>query len=334
MADRNRRRSVSRRTVLRRTAAGASAGFAGVSSPVAARRDSKPDELRRLERTPEVGAILEELGYGSIPRKGTAETTSITADDLTLLVTEIDFGYGYLRIGRLNGETSAAFSFETDGESGDSGGERPYVGGGPPMPEKYRSVPTDSDAWLVGSETGATFVRTATGRERRTILESIPASDTESTLVYTRSDIDGFRVDVLDDGDDPSVTDGDDGFRRYTVPTTEATAVSSMSAGFAVETSAVEVEWISRPARRVAREVAEQLGWASLQAVVDHCGIPVGSCVSGALGSISGCMRCAPACVGSPTGVGAVVCFLCVFGVCSHLLTGISCTNAVDCVTD
>ncbi|WP_137289733.1 hypothetical protein [Natronorubrum halophilum] len=339
---------LSRRNILKQASVGA-AGIAGLSQPAFARRETSVDHVKRLESEAPVRSILRELGLSEIPHKDTAQTTELEGP-VDLAVTEIDFEYGVLQIGTVNDETTASFRFVGGGEtpdrqaaSGQAGKsrERSRKGTQYSVPEKYGELPAEADAWLLGSDTEAVFLRTATSHERQKILSDLPVNDTETTLVYTRSDIDGFRVDVVNHREDyhgvskrDAAADSDDkGILRYTVPTTGGGSTTASTAGFAVASTQVEPQFISNPAKTVAKEIAKQLGFASLDAVSDHCGWAIGSCATGTLGSISGCAKCAPACLGSVSGVGAVICFLCVFGVCSHLLTGISCSQALDCVT-
>lgn len=346
-------KNVSRRSLLKKSAAGASAGLAGISQPVMAKRETEKDELEKLGTMPEVRSILADLGYDEIPTHESAVTVEIEINDGKLTVVSVDFGYGSLQVGDLNGKTSAAFNFSDkmrpsvpgagkakgNGVSRGRGEKNGHLS----VPEKYSDIPAESDAWILGSETGTRFVRTATESERKEVLSSVSVRDGENTLVYTRSDIDGFRVDVMNPevnelrgevsvqvADEPDESDG--GMLRYEVPAASSGSITSMSAGFVSASGGVEAQWISNPAKKVATEMAKELGFAGLDYVQDHCGWAIGGCVTGISGSISGCLKCAPACAGSVTGVGAVVCFLCVFGVCSHLLTGISCAQAVGCV--
>lgn len=149
--------------------------------------------------------------------------------------------------------------------------------------------------------------------------------------MYTRSDLDGFRVDALGPEEDQQGpgeldTDSESEFVRYEVPTTDG------GPSVAVESAEIEPERISQPVRAIAERAATTAGFTGINHFRDHCGWAIGGCVSSFAGSISGCMRCAPACLGSPTGVGLAICFLCVFGVCGHLISGLSCANAARCI--
>ena len=313
--------SISRRSILRKSAAGAGLSVAGLAQPVFAQEDTDEDELGRLEALPEVQSILRELGLNEIPNGKSAKTTEVEGST-DVAVTEVELDYGTLQIGEFDGETNAAFTFDAENSSN--------------TPEELSGVPSEADAWLIGSETGAVFVRTATEGERDAILSSVPAEDTETTLVYTRSDIDGFHVDVLDPIDDHETpveagvttekerTDSE--FVRYEV------SAADEDSSMVLSSTEIEPETISGPAREVARQAAIRLGFESVDHATDTCGVPMTSCALGILTDIPSCLRCAPACTAGMGISGGAICFLCVFGVCSWMLTGRDCINAVRCV--
>lgn len=91
--------SISRRSILRKTAAGASTGIVGLSQPVFAREDTDTEYLEQLETLPKVQTVLTELNHNEIPHKEAAETTKIEGS-IDVVVTEIEFGYGTLKIGK------------------------------------------------------------------------------------------------------------------------------------------------------------------------------------------------------------------------------------------
>lgn len=322
---------VSRRKVLRNCATGAGIGISGLSSNAIAKRKTETTELRKFERTPEVRSILTELGLRRIPNEETAETTEVEGESFSLRTIQVDLGYGDLLVGSVNGEVSAAFTFDDTTTVSTPSGE-------------YDDIPAGVDAWLLGSEDGATFLRTATDTEREAALSTVSLNDAESTLVYTRSDIDGLRVDVLEPeeaGIDPDEYDAErdktdsttdsaevptNEFIRYKI-TPDTNAAGSISPASAT----YEPEAISGPAKVVAEKIIKTLGFAGLGELTDSCAVKAVGCVASFSGSIGGCLKCSPACLGGPTGVGAVICILCVFGVCSHLLSGISCANAMNC---
>lgn len=331
MEKENKSDGISRRNVLRSCATGAGVGISGLSGNAIAKRGANGSELKEFERTAEVQSILEELGLNRIPRRGTAETTELDGESFTLKTVQIDLGYGTLLVGSVDDEISAAFTFDSDAQK-----KAPN--------KKYDDIPTGVDAWLLGTEDEATFLRTATDEEREAALSAASLDDHESILVYTRSDIEGLHVDVLDPesvGISPdeydvervgadSTTDSTDvpttEFIRYNIIPEETTAAS-----VSPESATFEPEFISSAAKVVAKKIIKSLGFAGLGSLTDNCAVKAVGCVASFSGSIAGCLKCSPACVGSPTGVGAVICVLCVFGVCSHLLSGVSCANAMDC---
>jgi len=161
------------------------------------------------------------------------------------------------------------------------------------------------------------------------VLAVTPAADVENTLVYTGSEIDGFQVDVLDPDEGleqraETAATADNEFVRYSVPT------SGGSGAVAVEASRVEAEFISQPAKEIAKEALKQTTLTGINQVEDGCGVETFDCAISILGQISGCLKCAPACTAGMGVSGGVICFLCVFGICSWLLTGYDILRAVN----
>lgn len=333
--------NLSRRNVLKKGALGTSIGITGLSQPVFAKEDTDDDELTRIERSAEVQSVLAELGYEKIPHRETAETKSFQGS-VTMSLTEVDFGFGTLKVGEFSGETSASFAFTADSDSESRSRSRDGSEDkldGSPIPDEYSEIPSGTDAWLIGSESEAVFVRTGTDAERDAVLSNAPAKDIETTLVYTRSDTDGFYVDILDpeealqlpenaDVERQSIDTDDREFLRYKVP------VTSGAGSVAVQSGEVQTQAISAPAKEIAKEALQTVAFESLEEVEDGCGAASLDCALGVLLDIPSCMRCAPACTAGMGISGGVICLLCVFGICSWLLTGMDCAEAVDCLTD
>lgn len=327
----NPEEQVNRRAVLK-SGVGAGLGAAGLSQSAIAIREPTSDELEWVRSHPRVQSILNELGHSGLPQGVTAETKEVDTTEFDMKAVSLDFGYGTLQVGRVGDEVSAMFLFEDDGNARRI--TLPVVGIGRPRPPKeYQNIPEGADAWLLGAEDDAVFLRTATPAERRSILDALPGQDIGDTQMYTRSDLNGFQVDEFNDGNDDVVA-------RYRVTPVTGTMTGVEPASTEYDLSAVEVEqlatpeFISRWGKAAAEELAKDLGFSSLQAVTDSCGPEIAECVVTIVGKITGCFRCGPPCAGSPSGVGAVVCFLCVFGFCSQLLSAVPCAAAAECVGD
>lgn len=336
---------MSRRGVLKQGAAGASLGIAGFAQPVLAKRETEARRLAEIERRPAVQDLLEELGYEEFPRSADAETMEIEGSDLEFTATTVDFGFGTLKAGTIGETTTAAFEFHASEKRHSSRSIRKHA-----APSAYDSIPEGTDAWLLEGEDEPTFLRTATDEERGAVLDVVPASDSESTLVYTKSDIEGFHVDVLDPDDatgpkKPTRTSKSGGAAgvgsashelvRYEVPTLEGAATID-PAKHEIEAHLISgiAKRLSSPAGTVAAEAAERAGFETLSAVTESCGPDMLSCALGILLDVPSCMKCAPACTAGMGVSGGAICFLCVFGICSWMLTGLDCVRAVDCIAN
>lgn len=317
----------SRRDILRNTA-GAGLAAVGMSQGVFAQKTVEQSQLSKLVQTPEMQSIVQELQLDGVTDTSRAEMRKFTGESIDLTLTDIEFASGDLYVGKLNGDIDASFVF-TYHQNGTKRGSHS-------VPEKYRGIPQESKAALLGTEGGTIFVRTATPSEQSTALSSVPI-DTDSTSVesqvYTRSNIEGFYVDVyhqptdrdLTTTDQPRLADIDS--ERYQVSVRGGSAVAVTES----DALADRVEPL---------DVTYQGSNVRVQGVIDDaagafsdCGIDIVQCVGGLEASaIFGCSSCAAPCLGSPTGIGAVLCFACVFGTCSQILNAASCGLAVNCL--
>lgn len=170
-----------RRDVLKKLGAAGLVGAASVPSLAAADdRTISERDAQDVLATKEVTAIRSELGSFAITeitrRRGSVENR-------TLEVTRIQTKTGELRYGKSGaGETIAQFTF-SDGVA-----QSQY-------PRAHRPVPQSSDAILVAKGSAVTFMRTATDRERRTLLQKLDVP-VEELVAFYNSDIGGFEVQV------------------------------------------------------------------------------------------------------------------------------------------
>ncbi|APX95300.1 hypothetical protein BB347_01015 [Natronorubrum daqingense] len=334
--------------MLKKSAVGASVGATGLSQSVIATRDTESDELEEFEALPEVQSILDKLGETGLPGVDAPETKELVGDTIELVVTEVEFEYGILQIGQINGETSAAFAFEWENPSNGEGNPhrrdegRGNAHGRTNVPEQYREIPAGTTAWLLGDDDETVFRRTATDREREVALTEVQVSGDQEAVAYTESDVDGIFVNVFDTSEDELKA------WRYVLPAEdvatfdpESTEISSVgspeliahSDGVSGEVSVQFAHDNIPDPREYAKDVIE----TTLPGAAGDCGYEAGECVAGIITSISSCYRCAPGCAAGSTGVGAVVCVACVFAMCSHVLTGTSCVGpngAVACLED
>ena len=318
---------VDRRTMLKGAGAGLGTvgGFGSVVQSALATRTPTDEELDRLESEPKVQTVLSELGLRRIPNRDTAEVRELDGDGFEIAMTTVEFSYGKLQVGRMGGKLDAAFAFE--GAAGDA-------------PGQYGRMPEGVRAWLTASsETDTEFIRTATDRERDRLLAQVPTRDTEHVFAYTGTVTGGdFWIDVLDDDAltaavDTADRDPGEGVRfiadAASVPSNLVTQEFTDRALTGVETTVQKTGAVSE----IVQEVLQFLAIESLDAAIDGCGDEMLDCSLSILFQIPSCLKCAPACTAGMGISGGALCFLCVFGICSWMLTGYSCINAVDCLT-
>ncbi|AGB17073.1 hypothetical protein Halru_2491 [Halovivax ruber XH-70] len=335
---------ISRRNVLRASAGTTSAavGVAGLSELVTA-HDTNENKLTEIERIPEVRSILGELGYEELPQPDSAETVELEYDSIVASVTVIDFGYGELHVGEADGQVVATFHFDANGSSITTGQHKPI--------KKYQKIPDGTQAWLEGSVTGTKFYRTTTKDEREYALSRLSLENKEDASVYATGRANSFYIDVPRSSiaGNPSEPIGDvarantnapqsadnGDIIRYKVTPTGTSIASIRSAGTSHGANDVGTMIISNPikkaAEKVARNIIKTLGWESADQVDDSCGSKVGGCLDGILSTLD-CLKCKPICLGSPTGIGAVLCIACVMVSCSQALNTKSCALAVNCI--
>lgn len=331
---------ISRRDILKKSAVGAGAGL-GLTKPALAWEAAKPSDLKQLKTSPKVQSILTELGHEKIPQE--AEKAEFTIGESNKYsATRVDLGYGTLMFGNFTGETSAGFEFADENRSQIKS-------------SKYQNIPIGVDAWLLGKTDNAIFMRTATEQERDSILSSIPVDESDEPSIYTGSEISGFYVDVMEipDGleDDLQAIDDaqhqseeledalealeDAQRRRYHIGLEGKQTIEPMTATSRISRSDTKIRVNDITTRGIIDDIKDLFG--DVGAVVNDCGNTILGCVATIGASILGCSRCGPICTTAGTGVGAVLCFGCVYLFCDYLLTAIACVGpggAVACLAN
>ena|GEM_PF-1416127 len=321
--------SVNRRTMLKGAGAGlgTAGGLGSAVQSVVATRTPTDEELDRLEDKQKVQTILSELGLRRIPNRDTAEVRELNSDGADMAVTTVEFDYGTLQVGRIGDGVHASFTFENAAGN---------------APRQYGEMPPEASASLMlSSPTEVEFTRMATERERSAILSSIPVRDDESVLTYVGTHTDGdFWVDVRDESAITETAEtprlDDDEMLQYTVDAgmSSQDIVTDEHQFTDISANDISVDAISGPARAIADVVLDVLKVETIDELQDTCGDEIGGCVADLVGSLATCYKCAPACTVGASATAGIICFLCVFGICSQLLTGYSCGNAADCVTE
>lgn len=293
-------------------------------------------EVDRAKNFEPVQSILEEINRPPL-RASNAQQFEVEGDNEDTLIM-ISFGteYGELTYGRMESDNddhtaSAIFKFAnareedliSDRSGGNQGRGRGHGNDGKirglinrirrsttpssaDLPEKYRSLPEDTDAMLLGRDDDVVFRRRATDEEQTMVADGTGLDVSDSSIV-TGSDINGFYVmnsrEVENNDQKPqvrvTVNDG-----RELAPTRSLrTQVSP--ADLSVDEDEVSAQWH------------------------DSC-VPV---CAGCVGSITRCYQCSPACAGSVSGVGAVACGVCLYLTCHGLLIAM-CAGCAHCISE
>lgn len=173
---------LSRRNVLK-SAAGGTAGFAGLSQTAVAWAQPTESERDELEGRPNVRAVLSELGRTSLPDDMQKVSNSLgygeDATDFELWEGELE--YGTLHVGRIDDLTNVVFEFAEDFQS--------------TAPRRFRSIPEGTEPLVSASEGEAFVKRSATDREDAAISRLLPVSG--SRIAYTATNLDGFEVNLV-----------------------------------------------------------------------------------------------------------------------------------------
>lgn len=306
---------------------GTAGGLGSMVQSVVATRTPTDAELDLLEGKQKVQTILSELGLRRIPNRDTAEVRELNSDVSNMAVTTVEFDYGTLQVGRIGDEIHASFSFENAAGN---------------APGQYGKMPEGTNASLMmSSPTEVEFIRMATERERSVILSSIPVRDDESVSIHVGTHTGGnFWIDVPDETAvvETAETPGldDDEILRYTVDAgmSSQEIMTNEHQFVDISQSEISVDAVSGPAKAIADVVLDVLKVETINELQDSCGDEIAGCVADLVGSLVTCYKCAPACTVGASATAGIICFLCVFGICSQLLTGYSCANAADCVTE
>jgi len=327
VADKNK---FSRRNILKGTV-GAGIGTVGFSSEVFAKKPTDQEVFNKVRKSNKVQSILNELGEKNLRYEG-AETTELRGDSLSLKRVEFNLEYGSLLVGIVNGnQVDTAFEFNQE-----SGRTAPN--------SEYSDIPKNTSAWLYANDDEVIFYRTATTKEKEAALSRIEKADDDNAIVYLMSGSANIYVEVPNPSEENINTDDinysqdsdidahKDPDRqtheivRYTIETTQEDATFSPASGMVLASGVID-----DAAREIVETVIQEAGFAGLDVLTDTCADESIACALGIAGQVSGCLKCAPICATSITPVTGALCVLCLFGVCSWLLTGATCLGAVDC---
>ncbi|WP_124190423.1 hypothetical protein [Natrarchaeobius oligotrophus] len=318
---------VNRRKVLKKSATSTGIGIIGSSQSVFAARNTKSNEQKQLEKLDEVQLILNELEEEKLPGIEKFETIESNSSDVVL--TKVEFPYGTMRVGKVGNTIEAAFEF-SDSENSNIYSSKP--------PKKYREIPGEG-GWLLSDGDEIVFRRNATRQEQEAALAESSLEEDEVVDVYAESGIAGLKILSVDEsGDEFEV-------KEYIVHSDSdsasivSTEISSLKDTELIAHSSASSDDLSTNVTHNSvpdpRDIAEEfIESESIDDPVYDCGTQLTWCVRSIAVTTSSCARCAPGCLGSPTGVGAAICVICVLATCSHLITGGVCIAAMDCLDE
>jgi len=329
-------KNINRRSILKKVGAATVTGVAAGAGNVQAKGQASNEDIDRAKNFEPVQSILEEINYPPL-RASNAQRFEVEGDNEdTLIMISFATEYGQLIYGRMEGDSddhtsSAVFKFANTSDEdlipGQSGGNqergrghendgrirrlvnrirRSTTPSSADLPEKYRSLPEDTDAMLLGRDNDVVFRRRGTDEER-TMLADVAGVDVSDSSIVTGSDINGFYVmnsrDERDDDQKSQVRVTVNDSRELAPTRSLRTQVSP--ADLSVDEGGVSIQWHE-------------------------------SCVSvcaGCVGSITSCYQCSPACAGSVSGVGAVSCGICLYLVCHGVLVAM-CGGCAHCISE
>lgn len=294
MAD-NSDLEIERRKVMKTIGGGIGISTVGLTQSTAAARSKDVDraEISRIESSEKVQQLLDDVGGVALP-VGRA-TQTVLGEESHVTVTEIENKYGSLvYIEPDNNEPEAMFFLSEEG----------------PRPRNYSDLPDETSPTLFATDDGSEFRRHATDAEHAK-LASVVDEQQEDTTAFTGSDIDGFYVDVRRSGSAQSLVENEEQTLRYHVRLDHA---STSTASDDIRATSVSTAWTpSLPS------IPDE--------AVEECAPDCTSCIA----SVGSCSRCALVCAGSPTGIGAVKCAVCIKIACS-LGGGVSCAACSGCL--
>ncbi|WP_144240083.1 hypothetical protein [Haladaptatus cibarius] len=282
---------LNRRDILKGIGATASAA-SFTSVPVVAKGATNYNRLNRARGSEYVRSILTELNYPKLKLEGSQEYEIEGSDGKTLQVAEFSTLYGMLYyVESENTDTGAIFRFSDEKLSSIDRSQ---------LPERYQSLPSGTNAVLLGRTSDVVFRRNATDGEQA-VVEKVDGVVADDAAVVTGTDISGYKVLHSKDTDSETL---------QTVVVDEGISFTPMKS-MADQLSAERLS------------VQDQIGaqWHN------SCVLPCGGCV----GSVGGCWQCSPACIDAPTGIGAVDCAVCLYLICHGALIA-ACGGCAHCV--
>lgn len=278
-------------------------GYLG-SNSVSATTDVDQTRIDALKNTKPVQEIVNEFGSLDIGYE-TARMQVIEDEESKYEVVHLETNLGKLEYYERDGESEMAQLRLTDPES-----DRSFDQVRGRLPEQYRYLPETSHTVFLAGEGGKGLFRSPTENER-TRLEQVVDGGVDDALVFISDTSDGFQVIRHDDSTEETVV-------KRVLPETkraDPTVRNDLDPAYA----AVEPDGFAN-----ADVVTKSPDEIQVQGSRSDCITWCGTCVTGS----AVCVRCAIACAGSVTGIGAVACAVCLVASCSA--GGYACTQCYD----
>ena len=300
-----------RRDVIKSIGTGAGVAMTGISVSKASAKEV--NEFKRTDIFEQIRAEVEDIRTSDENRFIIKDTEVIKADTQ----------YGTLMYITHEGESEAIL----------------HLSGGSEMPTKYSSLPANTEPTLFAMEDKVVVRRLGTDFEHEWILnfihkniesikkeysQELDSIQQDDVAVIAGTDIDGYEVDINLTGTTSDTDEQEKGIRLhvnadeagFNEPVRDSTTSKRLS--HTVQPSEIEVEWIPSP--------------PSLPSIPDGAKECAPECVS-CIQSIGSCYACALPCAGSPTGIGAVKCAVCIHIACT-LGGTFACTMCKGCLLD
>ncbi|MDF9746262.1 hypothetical protein [Natrinema salsiterrestre] len=309
---------VSRRGLLRKSA-GTGLGVAGISQTAAAWETADPRDIKQIRRSSEVKAVLKELNSERLPKDG--KTRTLTVDGRgEVTTTKVEFEFGTLRFGEFGDDRNANFTFDSITH--------------PAVPSKFANIPEGTAPILIANGDDVTVSREATDRERDIVLSAVPERGDRAT-VSTRSDINGFRVNVAKNTS--SIEDTE--IKRYTVelpdsnfsPAVRDTSDRLEDGSELTVTNEVEIQGIKS---KLIGDYVEGVIASNLGDELHECGSNCVGCADWIISLALDCRLCGPLCTSAASGAGAVLCGVCVYQFCTDVDAMVGCADCIACAVE
>jgi len=271
--------NLNRRTIMNAIGAAAGGSIVGGlgSVSVTATDGVSEDRVEQALGSERVQTVFDAVGEVPVDAES-AESYEVSDRQRTYHVTQLQTPVGTLSYGTDDeGKAEATLTIGSPDEVGAAALSH--------LDDAYTTLPTGGEAAYIAGEGGDALHRSPTDAERDALAAAVGASPDE-IFAFAYEDHPGFGV-LVQDGDD------------------ELTGYSVHPAGVPETAGAVAYDEASPDAIR--RGDVREYDWG-----LKKCGSVCLTCVA----AVRTCLKCAVPCAGSPTGIGAIACAVCLVASC------------------